>query len=272
MVFLSSYTSLRCGETDVSEENELNSIVYKFWDTETIGVREVEDSVYDELQNTIKYNDEKKFYEVMLPWKPSHGYLPDNYSNALRRLKSQLQRLKAKPDLLQSYHETIQEQLRENFVEKCDNQGENRIHYLPHRAVLREDRESTKLRIVMDASSKLERGMCSLNDCLFKGPSLTPLLFDVILRFRVNPVAFICDIRKAFLQIRVSMADRDALRFLWVVDPFVNDPQLVTLRFAVVLFGLNCSPFLLNGTLRHHFTNMDENPELTCKIFKILQC
>ena len=113
--------------------------------------------------------------------------------------------------------------------------------------------------------------MNSLNDCLFKGPSLTPLLFDVIIRFRINPVAFICDLRKAFLQIRISEQDRDSLRFLWVTNPHAEDPQLIVFRFAVVIFGLNCSPFLLNGTLRYHFLKFkNEHPDLASDIDRII--
>ena len=120
------------------------------------------------------------------------------------------------------------------------------------------DSETTDLRIVYDASSKLSKSLQTLNDTLYKGPSLTPHLFDVLLRFRAHLVAMICDIRKAFLNIQVAEIDRDALRFLWVDDPCKEDPDVVTYRFTRVMFGLNCSPFLLNGTLRHHLMKYTE--------------
>ena len=116
-----------------------------------------------------------------------------------------------------------------------------------------EGSETTKLRIVYDASARESKHELSLNDCLYKGPSLTPHLFDVLLRFRLHLVAFICDIQKAFLRIKVSESDRDLLRFLWFDDPFKSDPTPVVYRFAYVLFGLNCSPFLLNMTLAEVF-------------------
>ena len=47
--------------------------------------------------------------------------------------------------------------------------------------------------------------------------------------------------------------DRDALRFLWVDDPFSEEPKIIVLRFARVAFGLSSSPFLLNVTLKHFF-------------------
>ena len=71
----------------------------------------------------------------------------------------------------------------------------------------------------------------------------------------------ICDIRKAFLNIGVAKTNQDALRFLWVDDPFKADPSIVSYRFTRVMFGLNCSPFLLNGTLRHHLMKFSSQHE-----------
>ena len=42
-----------------------------------------------------------------------------------------------------------------------------------------------------------------------KGPCLTPLLFDVLLRFRAHDIALTADIEKAYLQISVTESERD---------------------------------------------------------------
>ena len=44
----------------------------------------------------------------------------------------------------------------------------SRIHYLPYHAVVRQDKSTTKLRIVYDASAKADGP--SLNECLYTGP------------------------------------------------------------------------------------------------------
>ena len=44
----------------------------------------------------------------------------------------------------------------------------------------------------------------SLNECLFSGPSITKPLFSILLSFRVDRIAMIADIKKAFLQIAVT--------------------------------------------------------------------
>ena len=57
-------------------------------------------------------------------------------------------------------------------------------------------------------------------------------------------------IEKAFHMIHVDEKHRDALQFLWVQDIDSVDPKLFILRFIGVVFGLNCSPFILGG---HYF-------------------
>ena len=75
-------------------------------------------------------------------------------------------------------------------VSELEEPGGN-VHYLPHHAVIRRDAETTKLRIVYDASSKETKNGTSLNDCLHTGPSLNPLLFDILIRFRENKTVLV---------------------------------------------------------------------------------
>ena len=81
---------------------------------------------------------------------------------------------------------------------------------------------------------------------------MLPLLFNILLRFRTRKVGLIADIKQAFLQTEVAPEHRDFLRFMWFDDIFKNHPELISLRFTQVLFGLIGSPFLLNGTVKSH--------------------
>ena len=73
---------------------------------------------------------------------------------------------------------------------------------LPHHALLREDHETTKLRIVFNAFSKSD-GLC-LNDCLYKAPQLTLLIYDILLPFRTFLFALTANIQSAFLQMSMT--------------------------------------------------------------------
>ena len=96
---------------------------------------------------------------------------------------------------------------------------------------------------------------------------MTPLIFDVLLRFRVNPIALVGDIEKAFLNIEIHPEHRDCLRFLWLNDIHAESPEIVTYRFNRVVFGCNSSPLLLNCVLRHHISRFDEEvPEFVAKM------
>ena len=104
---------------------------------------------------------------------------------------------------------------------------------------------------VYDASARGDNGKgASLNDCLHVGPSLKPLLFDILVRFRQKRIALIADIEKAFLNVEVDKIDRDCLRFLWLKNAQNANSDIEVYRFCRVVFGLNSSPFLRCGTVR----------------------
>lgn len=87
------------------------------------------------------------------------------------------------------------------------------VHYLPHHPVVLQDKQTTKVRVVYDASAREKVGP-SLNDCLYSVPSLSETISDILIRFRCHKTALVGDIEKAFLMISVAEDDRDALRFL----------------------------------------------------------
>ena len=109
-----------------------------------------------------------------------------------------------------------------------------------------------KVRIVFDANARLKGQPC-LNDILCKGPCLNSELYNLLLQFRVYPIAITEDIEKAYLQISVDEKDRDLLRFLWFKNLFnEHQVELCKYRFSRVIFGANCSQFLSNTTIENH--------------------
>ena len=81
------------------------------------------------------------------------------------------------------YHEIMKQQLKEGILEPVPEipMGEV-VHYIPHPAVIRDEAETTRLRSIYDCSAKENMHLPSLNDCLEIGPSLQPLIFDIMLR------------------------------------------------------------------------------------------
>ena len=221
---LTSTHVLKCQVTNHPDPDLLDSKLERFWRLESLGIVPNESSVYDHFQERIHYDGKR--YEVNLPWKEPHPMLPDNYNLSKSRLMSLLSRLRRDPEVLKEYHAVIQEQLNTGIVERVEEGGAGEVHYLAHHPVIHQDKQTTKVRVVYDASAK-QSGGPSLNDCLYSGPPLSETIADVLLRFRCHKTALIGDIEKAFLMISVAEDDRDALRFLWFDDPFSEDPALV---------------------------------------------
>ena len=69
--------------------------------------------------------------------------------------------------------------------------------------------------------------------------------------------------------VSVAPKDGDVLHFLWVDDIQKEVPQVVTSRFKRVIFGVSCSPFLLNATIYHHLLQYQpEDPPFVHKFLR----
>ncbi|XP_066921197.1 uncharacterized protein [Clytia hemisphaerica] len=79
----------------------------------------------------------------------------DNFKTSEKRLVSLKKRLE-KSDLVKRYNEVFEEYKKEGIIEKVPENEISaevgKVHYLPHRPVVKEDRETTKIRAVFDAS------------------------------------------------------------------------------------------------------------------------
>ena len=259
---------LKVGTASPEERNKrLERQLSKFWELESLGIVDQECSVYEQFADIVHFHQGR--YEVLLPWKDASMSIPDNYRLCLRRLHNLLKRLYQNTKLLEQYDDVITQQARLGIIEPVEAEmGLNRqIHYLPHHGVFKQDKQTTKLRIVYDASAR-NHGP-SLNDCLHVGPKFNQKILEILLRFRVHNVALVGDIEKAFLMIGVSQKDRDVLRFLWVKDIKRRPPEICAYRFTRVVFGVACSPFLLNATLRHHINKYQATrPDLVSQLNK----
>ena len=235
--------------------DSLDRNIQRLWDLETLGVKEY-DGVYEEFMDNISFNGAK--CSVKLPWKEGHDTLHSNYELSLSRMKSQIRKLRKEPEVLEEYNAVMKEQLDSGVIETVTQlEKAEQVHYIPHLVVVCREASTTKVRVVYDASAKIGKEGTSLNDCLHVGPSLNPLLFDILLRFREKRVALIGDIEKAFLNIEVDESNRDSLRFLWCEDVHKPDSKIIVYHFCRVVFGLNASPFLLNAMLRYHISKYE---------------
>ena len=135
-------------DTSSTEDNGLEEQLQSFWDLESLGVVGAEKTLYDEFLDSVTFQSGR--YEVSLLWKGLHKPLPDNYELSLKRLKGLLHRLKQTPELFQQYDSVIRDQIEQGIVEPVPDTTttSNQCHYLPHHAVIRNDKTTTKLCVV----------------------------------------------------------------------------------------------------------------------------
>ena len=221
---------------------------------DVLGLRDSADQdqtvIFEEFKERLTRSPEG-WYETILPWKPNHPDVPSNKENSLRRLQKLNRKLEC-DCLTKDCDDIIKEQLAEGVIEKAPPISQPKEFYIPHKSVIRKSAETTKMRIVYDASSRATPNSPSLNDCLYPGPVLQNKLWDILIQQRGYPVILAGGIRKAFLQIRIHESEWDALRFLWRADAH---SEIETYRFTRVLFGLAPLPFLLGGVLEYHLNS-----------------
>ena len=214
---------------EVTDENqEIKDSLDKVWKQEACGLLEDETARSqrgkdDNGKMDIQFNEKDSRYEVSLPRNSpfSNEGQESHYALSKKRLNSLLVQLRETPDLLKEDDGYFKDQLTKGIIESVPEEAHrtNReVHYLCHHGVVRQDRETTKLRVVFDGSAKGDNDSPSLNDRLAIGKNYMPLLFDTLVHFQMKPIAMTADFEKAFLQIQVSESDKDKLRFLCVDD------------------------------------------------------
>ena len=81
--------------------------------------------------------------------------MEDNYKLSERRLRNMEKKLDGRPEMLRKYDEIMKAQLSAGIIERVATKAViGEVTYSPHRAVIRDDKETTKLRIVYDLSAK----------------------------------------------------------------------------------------------------------------------
>ena len=153
----------------ITQQLELDENLRTFWELGSIGIKQEENSVLQTFKETITFKNQR--YEVGLPGKEAHDPLPDNRSLSQRRVQSLLKRLSQKPEKLEEYDHVTKDQLDKGIIGRVDQSEKaqpcHQVHYLAHHCVVREDKSTTKLRIVYNASAR-ENGP-GLNGCLHTG-------------------------------------------------------------------------------------------------------
>ncbi|XP_075161781.1 uncharacterized protein LOC142234502 [Haematobia irritans] len=227
----------------------IENILTRFWEVEEIPkkILRSEDDAFCELnfKNTTKRNEQGR-YIVTLPFK-SCEELGNSRNIAMAQFFRMERKLMKTPDIKLQYDQTILEYLALGHMRKISPQEISKTpnYYLPHHAVIKPDRLTTKLRVVFNASSPSSNKR-SLNDNLFTGPILQQDLVIQILKWRFFRYVYSADVTKMYRQILLDKSQTQYQRILFRKSP--TDP-LDDFELLTVTFGVNCAPFLAIRTL-----------------------
>lgn len=243
---------------------DLNDLLKRMWEQDPYEKQTptAEERKCEEIYKTTTTRNAEGRYIVTLP-KTTDTLLStqgETREIAVKRLKQLEQRFRRDPKLRNDYA-SVMKDYEANFMEKIPTHEVTKPSvYLPHHAVVKEEKETSKVRTVFNASQK-GRNNVSLNDEMMVGAQLQDDMRSLIMRWRMKKVCFVADIQKMYLQILVSEKDRDLQRILWRND---DQEPMKDYRLTRVTFGTACAPFLAVRTLHQVAEDEGQNyPEAT---------
>ncbi|XP_054272529.1 uncharacterized protein LOC128992813 [Macrosteles quadrilineatus] len=252
-----------------TQDIDLHNSLQKFWTLEEPPIKHhvtsEQEICENHFLNTVSRDSNGRYF-VRLPIKENHPPLGDSSFCARNRFLSLERKLESQPEVKAEYNKAIHDLLSSSHMEPVNPppNSDNKQFYLPHHAIVKVDSSTTKLRVVYDASARSSSGV-SLNDILHTGPKLHNDLNDILLKFRLSPIVFSCDIKQMFRQIMIHPDDRNYQMLYWRDD---KDDPLSVYRLTTVVFGFNCSPYLALRTLHQLITDEGANFPLAAEALK----
>jgi hypothetical protein len=244
---------------------DLEKMFSRFYSLELIGIAEQanDERRAEEVEAETMLKERAYFKDgawvMPLLFKPEARPLRNNVRMAERRLISLERKLAQDPKLREDYHQEIRSLLELGTARPLreDEMNEEFAFYLPHRPIVKPERETTKIRPVFDASAKNADGL-SLNSEILATPVLHPPLTGILLRFRYHRIALTGDISKMFHRMRLPPEHEKYHRFLFREKD--TDP-IGHFCFTKMAFGLADSPFkALRGVQMHVEKFKDDFP------------
>ena len=188
-------------------------------------------------------------YEVPVLWRgPERPGL--NARAALSDWFRSRRRMLHQPEVYAQYHAVIMKWLDKGYIREVpvSEPRPGGCYHLTHFAVTRNDHQSTKVRVVMNARASFG-GQVSLNDCILPGPKLINDLAEVLWNFRRFRFALSGDVQEMFLRIRMPAQDVVYHRFFFTPLGFDG---VIEYEALVHLFGNRGSPAVAIFTVKYH--------------------
>lgn len=229
-----------------SLQDPIATELQRFWEIEELPNSESTsdpDDLFCENHFLQTYSrDSSGSYIVKLPFK--NGEYPNLTSNraiAYKRMDNLTRKLNHNPELKKLYLENLNSYLEVGHMSLAK---EPSPYLLIHHGVYKES-SSTPLRVVFDPNISVGK-QPSLASSLLIGPKLQKDISDILVQFRLNKVALLCDIKGMYRCIWLAEEDCKFQHILW----YNENGNIKEFELKTVTFGLPPSPFLAQRVLK----------------------
>ena len=242
------YQTYQCNVNCCQVVDTINEEVSKMWSLDALGIDTVHESsiltpseqyAQNLLKEKLKCNE--GFYEAPILWKDEKPSV-NNYEAVSKRVKCMERKLAQRPGVVARCDEVISSYLEKDYIAKVpESQKYAPGFYVPHFPIIKEDRTTSKVRLVFDAAAKYNGK--SLNDRIYPGPKLQNDIVDIMIKFRRSKFGVIADISEMYLQIGLLEEDRKFCRFVWKDQIY---------EFKRLMFGRSDAPFIALYVLKEN--------------------
>ncbi|KAI5733920.1 hypothetical protein M8J77_000362 [Diaphorina citri] len=190
-------------------------------------------------------------YIVRLPFtdnKPPE--LPSNRAIAIKRFQNLQIKLDKNPHMKSLYSENLKSYIDQGHMAVAENHSP---FLLVHHAVYKQS-SSTPVRVVFDPNVSVGKNP-SLSNVLLTGENLQANIGDLLVKFRLNLVALLCDIKAMYRCIWLHDDDCKYQHLLWQGE----HGKMIEYELKTVTFGLPPSSFLAQRVVKQLVSDEGHN-------------
>ncbi|XP_037943125.1 uncharacterized protein LOC119675975 [Teleopsis dalmanni] len=240
-----------------------NSNVERLWKLEDVTTQPSKFTIEQQqcekhFVENVQVNAENRII-VRFPFKTNPDALGNSSDIALQKFYWMERKLNKNPSLKKDYALFLKEYENLGHMSRIMSPDLSRAHYfIPHHYVLKPTSETTKLRVVFDASCR-SASQVSLNDLLMVGPTIQNDLFVTLIRFRNHQYGLMADINKMYRQVLLHPDDRRFQLILWREN---EHKPISTYMLNTVTYGTSAAPHLAIRSLQYAAENYHQAHEL----------
>ena len=210
-------------------------------------VSEREEAELELIKQGVRFDHERKEFQVEFPWLQDPALLDDNFFQA-KKIAGAWERKYQERGLTEVANQTFQGMVDMGMVRRIPKEELNAwsgpVHYVAVQGV-ESGSVSTPLRLVTNTSLRGKNGL-SVNDIVAKGPDLLQDPFNIWMRFRAYEEAVLSDISKAYHRLRTGLVELHTRRILWRFSP---DQEWEVFGLLCLSFGDRPAAALLETVL-----------------------